>query len=203
MLLEDFFIEINAKIKSALHLNKIMASGFGRKHYNITLQSVDLFGIRKKIQVAIIGKGRYVEVKSASIALEKDPQHLCNWASRSNIELKRCTVTGSGSSVFCMAVEDYIEFITSERENDNPFAQQIIQRCGLYGINSLIQTAIASGQDFIEINSQRVRFHIIEGKPYINQGDLAAVLGVTVEQLEQEINSEDFQRFYRSNKGWV
>ena len=177
--------------------------GFGRKSYNISLKPIDLFGIEKKVQVGYLEKECHVEVKSAAKLIGKDPQHLVNWASQSNVEIKRCTVIDSGTTVLCISAADYVKFVASERKNDNPYAEQILYRSGLEGIKTLIEEARELGRDYFEFDGKNVRFQIIDDEPYIKPEDLAGLLGMTVEELHSGITSEEFNRYNRSVKGWL
>ncbi|MCT7971172.1 hypothetical protein [Laspinema olomoucense] len=177
--------------------------GFGRKSYSIRLKAIDLFQVEKKVKVGQIKEQCHVEVKSAAKLIEKDPQHLVNWASQSNIQVKRCREIGSGTSVLCISAADYVKFVAEERKNDNPYAEQIMYRSGLEGIKTLIQEARELGRDYFEFDGHIVRFQIIDGEPYIKPEDLAGLLSMTVEELQSGINSEDFNRYNRSVKGWL
>jgi hypothetical protein len=178
-------------------------SGFGRKTYSISLKNIDLFGIKRNVQIAQIKERCYVEVKSAAKLIGKDPQHLINWASQSAKEIKRCKVIESGKSVLCIKAADYVKFVASERKNDNPYAEQILYRSGLEGIKTLIQEARELERDYFEFDGHIVRFQIIEGEPYIKPEDLAGLLGMTVDELHSGINSEEFNRYNRSVQGWL
>ncbi|MCT7965052.1 hypothetical protein NG799_01735 [Laspinema sp. D1] len=180
-----------------------MSSGFGRKTYHISLETIDLFRIGKGISVASIQNKYHIEIKSAAKLIQKDPQHLVDWVNKSGKELKRCTIIGSKLSILCISVSDYVEFVQTECENDNPYAEQIMYRSVIERINTRIQSAREAGNNHFEFNGQIVRFQVIDGESLIMQEDLAELLGITLSDLQSKMQSAEFNQYNRSVQGWM
>ena len=171
--------------------------GFGEKLYHAELKTVDLFEIGIDFQVCFVKDMPFIETRSAAKAVQKTIQHLHDWLNINQVDLVKCQ---SGTKkFFAISDTDFVNFLESERQVDNPYAEQIMSRSVKHGIQHYIAQARASGKDYIETPFGNIRF---TENGYVSLDDMAKVLDVPVEEMLETIKSEDFQRYYNSFEGW-
>ena len=169
--------------------------GFGQKTYQVETVRKDILRTGRMVTLARSGDRRFLEINSAAIAIDSSAETLKQWASNNKVEISQCH---DGSTVLeCIGIDGFVSFMNHmAHEADNPYALQIESQAVREGAMSAIAKAKAEGKDYIILpTGHRVR---INEAGYFNAEDFAAALGMSGQELEQGINSEEFKAFQRN-----
>lgn len=170
--------------------------GFGRKTYQVEIAKEDVLRTGKMVTLARSGDRYFLEISSAAIAMDSSAETLKQWAGNNKVEISQCH---DGSTVLeCISIDDFVPFMHHmAHEADNPYAFQIESQAVQEGAKNAIAKAQAEDRDYIILpGGHRVR--IDKESSYFNAEDFAAVLGMSEQELEEGMKSEEFQAFQRN-----
>jgi hypothetical protein len=127
----------------------------------------------------------------------KSVEHLQSWMAKNDLQATSFLVEHNAKFIG-LPIDSAISFFGDEAQDDNPYASQILSRGANYGMAKALDEAEAAGLDYINFPSGgTIRFKRVNGERVILMEDMAECLGVSPEDIQEKIESNEFQSWAR------
>jgi hypothetical protein len=182
-----------------------MSKGFGSCIPQVDLRSAPFMGDKntvltnhdKSVLIGLLHNNPIFELRSIARLLEKDISHIKNIIEDNDITVIQANDLTRGR-VELITVESLQSIVEAECNNDNPYAQKVFRDAATEGLEYKLNEAMSKGLNSFHFHGVLIEFEVIDGTPCISLASMSRLTGVSEEQIEKDIQSPEFQRYYRS-----
>jgi hypothetical protein len=175
-----------------------MSKGFGKSVPQVKFILAPFMDNYDEVLIARHKDKGIIELQGIANLLRKDIGHIKKIISDHQILSFEVNDTASHRLRQVVYVDGLMDIFHAEIENDNPMAEKLYREASSHSLLQALKFAASKGESSIYFSGIQIDFEMIDGEPHVSLASLARLSGVSEEEVEERINSPEFQRYYRS-----